>query len=35
MHLSAFVGHRVELPVDEDLYLAELNQRVAAEKERG
>ena len=35
MHMSAFVGHRVELPVDEDLYLAELNKRVAAEKERG
>jgi predicted dehydrogenase len=29
--LSSWLGKEVELPVDEDLYLAELNKRIAAE----
>lgn len=29
MHLSSWLGHEVELPVDEDLYLDELNKRRA------
>ncbi len=30
MHLSAFTGEKVQLPVDEDRFLAELNKRIAA-----
>ena len=29
--LSSWLGNEVELPIDEDLYLAELNKRIAAE----
>ncbi|HBP38346.1 MAG TPA: gfo/Idh/MocA family oxidoreductase, partial [Clostridiales bacterium] len=29
--LSSWLGREVDLPVDEDLYLAELNKRIAAE----
>lgn len=31
IHLSAWLGKEVELPVDQDLYLEELNKRIAAE----
>ena len=31
MLLSSWLGQEVGLPVDEDLYLAELNKRIAAE----
>ena len=29
--LSSWLGREVELPVDEDIYLSELNKRIAAE----
>lgn len=32
IHLSSFLGKEVELPVDEELYLAELNKRMEEEK---
>jgi len=32
MHLSHWLGHPVEIPFDEDLFLAELNKRRAASK---
>jgi len=37
MHLSAFLGRMVELPIDEDLYYTELQKRVATSrrKEKG
>ena len=34
MHLSAWLGHAVTLPLDEDLYYGELMKRVAASKEK-
>jgi len=34
MHLSAWLGKPVELPLDEDLYLAELNKRRAASQKK-
>ena len=34
MHLSAWLGHAVTLPLDEDLYYSELMKRVAASKEK-
>ena len=34
MHLSAFLGHAVELPVDEDLYYNELMKRVATSRRK-
>lgn len=34
MHLSAFLGRPVELPVDEDLYYAELMKRVATSRRK-
>jgi hypothetical protein len=30
MLLSSFLDRAVELPIDDDLYLAELNKRIAA-----
>lgn len=33
IHLSSWLGKKVEIPFDEDLYLAELNKRIEAEKE--
>ena len=32
MHLSHWLGHPVEIPFDEDLFLEELNKRRAASK---
>ncbi|WP_153738724.1 Gfo/Idh/MocA family protein [Aquibacillus halophilus] len=32
IHLSSWLGKEVELPVDEDLYLAELNKKIEEEK---
>lgn len=32
IHLSSFLGKEVELPVDEEVYLAELNKRIEEEK---
>ena len=32
MHLSSWLDKTVELPVDEDLYLAELNKRRATSR---
>ncbi|MBM4761183.1 Gfo/Idh/MocA family oxidoreductase [Bacillus sp. B15-48] len=32
IHLSSFLGKEVELPVDEELYLAELNKRIEEER---
>ena len=32
MHLSSWLGHAVELPLDEDLFLAELNKRRATSR---
>ncbi|HZG73293.1 MAG TPA: Gfo/Idh/MocA family oxidoreductase [Chondromyces sp.] len=32
IHLSSFLGKEVELPVDEELYLEELNKRIEEEK---
>ncbi len=34
MHLSSFLGHMVELPVDEELYHAELMKRVATSRRK-
>jgi hypothetical protein len=34
MHLSYFLGKAVELPVDEDLYYAELMKRVATSRRK-
>lgn len=34
MHLSAFLGHPVEIPFDEDLYYAELMKRVATSRRK-
>ena len=34
MYLSAFLGKEVQLPIDEDLYYAELQKRVAASKRK-
>ena len=34
MHMSSFLGHPVELPVDEDAYLAELQKRVATSRRK-
>ena len=34
MHLSAFLGKRVELPIDEDLYYNELMKRVAVSRRK-
>ncbi len=34
MHLSAFLNRAVDLPLDEDLYLAELNKRRAASQKK-
>ena len=34
MHMSAFLGHPVELPVDEDAYFAELQKRVATSRRK-
>jgi len=30
IHLSAWLGKTIELPLDEDLYLAELNKRIGS-----
>jgi len=32
IHLSTFLGKEVELPIDEDLYFAELNKKIEEEK---
>ncbi|MFS0820135.1 Gfo/Idh/MocA family protein [Bacillus sp. 1P02SD] len=32
IHLSSFLGKEVEIPVDEEVYLAELNKRIEEEK---
>ena len=32
IHLSSWLGKEVEIPVDEDLYLAELNKKIESEK---
>ncbi len=34
MHLSAFLGRPVELPLDEDLYLEELSKRIATSRRK-
>ena len=34
MHLSSWLGHAVELPFDEDLFLEELNKRRANSKKK-
>jgi len=34
IHLSSFLGKEVELPIDEDLYLAELNKKIDGEKNK-
>ncbi len=34
MHLSAFLGKKVDLPIDEDLYLSELQKRVAVSRRK-
>jgi predicted dehydrogenase len=34
MHLSSWIGETVELPIDEDLYLQELNKRISASKRK-
>ena len=34
MHLSGWLGHAVELPFDEDLFLEELNKRRANSKKK-
>ena len=34
MHLSSFLGHAVELPVDEDVYYEELMKRVATSRRK-
>lgn len=35
MHLSAFLGKEVQLPIDEDLYYEELKKRIATSKRKG
>ena len=32
MHLSAFLGKAVEIPIDEDVFYAELMKKVASSK---
>ncbi|WP_342556496.1 hypothetical protein MHI37_18615 [Paenibacillus sp. FSL H8-0548] len=32
IHLSSFLGKEVEIPFDEELYLAELNKKIEEEK---
>ena len=32
MHLSSWLGKPIELPVDEDIYLEELNKKIAGSK---
>ena len=34
MHLSAFLGRKVALPIDEDLYYEELMKRVATSRRK-
>ena len=34
MHLSSWLGHPVEIPFDEDLFLAELNKRRASSRKK-
>jgi predicted dehydrogenase len=34
MHLSSWIGETVELPIDEDLYLQELNKRISISKRK-
>ena len=34
IHLSSWLGKEVEIPVDEDLYLAELNKKIEEEKKQ-
>ena len=34
MHLSAFLGKKVELPLDEDLFYTELMKRVATSRRK-
>ncbi|WP_143813064.1 Gfo/Idh/MocA family protein [Paenibacillus sp. XY044] len=34
MHLSSWIGETVELPIDEELFLEELNKRIAASKHK-
>jgi len=34
MHLSSWLGHPVEIPFDEDLYLEELNKRRADSRKK-
>lgn len=34
MHLSAFIGKKVELPIDEDLFYAELEKRIKTSKRK-
>ncbi|KAF9132212.1 hypothetical protein BGX30_012732, partial [Mortierella sp. GBA39] len=34
MHLSSWIGDTVALPIDEDLFLEELNKRIAASKNK-
>jgi predicted dehydrogenase len=34
MHLSSWIGETVELPIDEDLYLQELNKRISTSKRK-
>ncbi|MCL2488396.1 MAG: Gfo/Idh/MocA family oxidoreductase [Oscillospiraceae bacterium] len=35
MHLSSWLGRMVEIPFDDDLFLAELNKKIAASKGKG
>ncbi len=34
IHLSSWLGKEVELPIDEELYIAELNKKIEAEKKQ-
>ena len=34
MHLSSWLGHAVDLPLDEDLFLDELNKRRATSRRK-
>ena len=34
MHLSAFLGKEVTLPIDEDLYYEELKKRIAVSRRK-
>ena len=34
MHLSSWLGHPVDIPFDEDLFLEELNKRRAASRKK-